>query len=581
MDPEIWDLIVVGRGSAARYYLTSIEREAFPNILVVGLKDPWGGDRGTDLSAPSNPVNKINQTKGMIFSQNQAEPEFSEEMVDRLAWADETKRIIDRIATKVVDGEVIDAEISESGRVPKFIRASGRMRLCTVKLKSGVTYDAKKIVIATGAGGHQEPAEVRNLTKQFPAFVMNMDEFARKSGTFADPSKLTVFVQGWNAAIDTVDTAKFQKFNVVWLVKEGAEIGMLATPHQVYARDAAKNDVKRYKGAERGKPAFTVRVTPGNAAPVEVVIGSETLKGNYFVYGMGQEPEDAMKGVLPPGLRDKLVPIYDINQRHGPAHATVLGFKLENSDWDNGFEVVGALCTQVARMKGGVKHTYLKELEGRIDEVRKKVLQHLLRLEKVPATSILFESVDKLGKMNTEVARRRLGLALDPAVAMYPTWKNHIVAIQNLLTNYVCAAYAFSNRKTVTDNDLNRITKTLTPSTVAHAQLGGIRAATTSMNGFAKLNPSVSQDDRTMLRADIAYNYPFVSEADAQTIMHDMIEGRSDKKLNGYCYGPDALRGFEERLSLANLSGSVGLRQAKKGGTLPTQSLPVVRLSVR
>jgi len=63
--------------------------------------------------------------------------------------------------------------------------------------------------------------------------------------------------------------------------------------------------------------------------------------------------------------------------------------------------------------------------------------------------------------------------------------------------------------------------------------------------------------------------------------MHDMIEGRSDEKLNGYCYGPDALRGFEERLSLANLSGSVGLSQAKKGGTLPTQSLPVVGLSVR
>jgi len=62
------------------------------------LKDPRGGDRGTDPSAPANPVNKIDQTKGMIFSQDQSEPAFSEEMVDRLAWADETKRIIDRIA---------------------------------------------------------------------------------------------------------------------------------------------------------------------------------------------------------------------------------------------------------------------------------------------------------------------------------------------------------------------------------------------------------------------------------------------------------------------------------------------------
>jgi hypothetical protein len=65
--------------------------------------------------------------------------------------------------------------------------------------------------------------------------------------------------------------------------------------------------------------------------------------------------------------------VYDINQRQGAPYETVHAFKLENSDWDNGFEVVGALCTQVARKKDGVKRTYLKEQAEVIAEARSNV----------------------------------------------------------------------------------------------------------------------------------------------------------------------------------------------------------------
>jgi hypothetical protein len=42
MEPDIWDLILLGRGSATRYYLTTLDRSLFPNIIVIGKKDAGG-----------------------------------------------------------------------------------------------------------------------------------------------------------------------------------------------------------------------------------------------------------------------------------------------------------------------------------------------------------------------------------------------------------------------------------------------------------------------------------------------------------------------------------------------------------
>lgn len=568
MGPDIWDLILLGRGSAARYYLTTIERELFPNILVIGLDDSWAGERGYDPSNKSNPVNYINQTADMIESADAPVPPFTRELVDRLTFAGRTRSLIDSIATKVVNDEVVDVDVTDDEvAVPKSIRATGHMWVYTVSVKSGAQFVGKKIVVATGAGPHQEPIEVRGLTRKHPDIVMDMNTFARQSGKFANPEKQTVFIQGPNAAIDTADTAKFQKFKVVWLIKEGVEIPLLATGHQVYAADAAKNNVKHYPSVQRGTPAFTVSVAPGAANQVTVKIGNESIWGSLYVYGMGQDPEAAMKGVIPPKLRSQLVPIYDINQRHGDPYKTVHGFKLENSDWDNGFEVIGAICTQVARKKDGVKHTYLKEQAAMVAEVRSKVLQHVLRLKCMPQTDILFVELDRLTKYNYDVALRRLAVAREQAVMIYPTWKNQLTTVVNLLVNYLVANKHFGNREKVDDDDLNRVTKILTPSTVAHAQLGGIRASANSMNAFVTKNPNLSQDDQTILRFSIAVNYPFVSEKDAQAIIRDIIGGRRAKELGGYGYDESQKKAFLQRLEQANVNGYAAMTRPKQIGT--------------
>ncbi|HXJ88860.1 MAG TPA: hypothetical protein VMS18_18730 [Candidatus Binatia bacterium] len=573
MDPDIWDLIVLGRGSSARYHLTTIERELFPNILVIGLEDPWAGDRGYDEANTSNPVNKINQTADMIESFDQPVPAFTKELVDRLTFAKETSGIIDRIATKVVTGEVVDVDVSDDEiAVPRSIRDNMHMRVFSVRLKNGDKYCGKKVVVATGAGPHQEPVEVKGLSKKHPEIVMDMNTFGRKAGTFSNPEKQTVFIHGPNAAIDTADTAKFQKFNVVWLVKEGVDIPLLATGHQTYAANAVKNDVKRYPAVARGTAAFKVTVAPGALNQVTVTIGNEVIWGTLYVYGMGQDPEEAMKGVIPPKLRNQLVPVYDINQRHGATYETVHAFKLENSDWDNGFEIVGALCTQVARKKDGVKHTYLKEQATMLAEVRGKVLQHVLRLKCMPHTDILFMELDRLVKYNHEVALRRLAIAGEQGAAIYPTWKNQLRAVVNLMVNYLVARKHFGGREKVDDEDLNHVTKILTPSTVAHAQLGGIRASTAAINAFVTKTPNLSQDDRTILRFSIAVNYPFVSERDAQAIIGDIVAGRRNKDLGGYGYEESQKSAFLRRLEQANAQGGyMAVTQPKTFGTNQTQ----------
>ncbi len=580
MEPDIWDVILLGKGSAARYYLTTVDRSLFPNILVIGSEDPWAGERGYDASNPNNPVNYINQTIDMIESFDNPNVPFSKELVDRLTFAERTRQIIDSYATKVVDSKAKDVKISEL-MIPALENgrriSSGHIRVYTITVSNGDKYDGKKVVVATGAGAHREPPEVAGLTQSHPNHVMDMNTFARNPGKFVNPETKTMFIHGPNAAIDTADTAKFQKFNVVWLVKKDTKIALLATGHQKFAKSAADNDVKYYPDLGRGVASFKVTVTPGSDKPVTVFLENQVIKGDLYVYGMGQDADEAVKNVIPPELRTGLVPIYDINQRYGQVHETVLGFKLENLDWHNGFEVIGSICTQVERMTGGVKHTYLKDLSKTIlkdlakttDEVRHNVLQHLLPLANSPAT-ILFDKLEDMARLDCEAAKKQIKEALGSSIALFPSWKDHLTAVANLLINYVVAAKFFANKKDkdkVVDADLDRVNSILTPSTVAHAQLGGIRATTAAMNGFMTGTPNFSQDDRTILRFMIAVKYPFVSEDDAQAIISDIITGRKHPKLGGYGYSQTQKAAFEFQLKAANLKGTNPLTRPKQIGT--------------
>ena len=96
----------------------------------------------------------------------------------------------DAYATDVVDARVVNVEVSDSElMVHASVRASGHMRTYTVKLDNGKTYCREKIVVATGAGPHREPLEVKGLTESHPGVVMDRNTFAQQVESIEYPEK--------------------------------------------------------------------------------------------------------------------------------------------------------------------------------------------------------------------------------------------------------------------------------------------------------------------------------------------------------------------------------------------------------
>lgn len=188
----VWDLIICGRGSAAAYYLTTLDRSLFPNILVIGAPDPWGNERGYNPTAKSDPVNFINHTWQMIAHLGDVFPDFDTSLVDRRAFADANSRLIDQCSTSVVVASITGIEELEELAVSIRIHPSGRLRLFRVSTDQPAQYLGKKIVVATGAGPHRTPDEVKGLNA--PNAIMDMDTFARKAGTFSNAAKQTVVI---------------------------------------------------------------------------------------------------------------------------------------------------------------------------------------------------------------------------------------------------------------------------------------------------------------------------------------------------------------------------------------------------
>jgi hypothetical protein len=596
----IWDLIVIGAGSAAAYYLSTVDRSLFPNILVIGQPDPWGGERGYNASAPKDPVNFINHTWQMIAHLGNVFPDFDMSVVDRHKFAEANKNVIDSCATRVVVGKVTNIEeVTDPDFTFVAAGHKGPCHVFRVTTDADGAHEGKKIVVATGAGPHRVPDEVKHLNQ--PSLIMNMDEFARRAGTFLKPEEMTVFVQGPNAAIDSVETAKFQKFNVIWLIKpprQGQGPAILATPHQIYARAALKSDVVVYPEHDRGTAGFRVELTGGNP-PLKVTVPGKSAPylGHMLVFGMGQEPKDAMDGVVPNAFRNRLQPIYDINQRFGAAHETVVGLKLENSDWCTGFEIVGALATQVAR-GAKVPHTYKKELADRIDEVRAKVLPFLTGTigSNHLTAGILLEPLSKIEGMSPGDARIQLKAAREHIARTYPTWTNHVDALTSLMLNYIQVARYFAGKDKVSDQDLSAASRILTPSIIQGPQLGVIRSQTAAQNGaipgyiggqaamfdLGKDGKPVfqgvvagqggrvnfSQDDYQVLRIYIALNYPSVLEDDADRFIKRVMARRPDvNKLDGYGYNQTETANFENELKALAAKGLDSLRTPKMHGT--------------
>jgi hypothetical protein len=584
-------LAILGRGSAAAYYLNTVDRSRYPKIVVIGEDDPWAGRRGGNPSNPSDPVNIVNQSLSMIGHFGGTAPKTSSQLVPRAEWARMNKQIIDQCRVDTITGTILKVRKTKAAYLNQRDQAvMGKAEFCyaiEVKRKNfAETYYALKVVVATGAGEHKPPDDrFLPLARKHPTLFIDMDTFARHPEMRTKGK--TIIVQGPNAAVDSVDTAAYNECRVFWLTGTPA---ILATPHQVGARAVAAHvstgptdpgvvALDRTKGVV---DPVTIRVDNG-AVKVKVKKFPGEITADHYVWGIGQDSTGAVN-FIDPTLLNALEPIYDRNQRFGDTYQSVLGFQLEGTTSQEGFEVVGALARQVLLARGEIKHTYLRDLERVV-----KGMQGQLNLWAGELNTygyeFLLEPLENLGKIPPKNLVRTIGIVRGLMATISPTWINIAKALCATILNWVIAKQFLDQvGGKVRDEDLNNALKILTPSTVGSPQLGSIRTVTQAMNGFMPVYVSRpgggdlnwSHDDQTVLRVFIAVNYPCVPEEDCQRIIRKMIQGRrhqDPKKLNeevtpgNWGYTDLQINQFKDELKLINERWAMTFTMPKTVGT--------------
>ena len=544
----LYNLAVLGRGSAAAYYLNTIDQNEFPKIIVIGVDDPWDDKRGINPYDARDPVNYINQTAQMIQHFGDKVPEFSDSkqgLVPRRDWSAANKRVIDQCNVKKVTGTILNVKKVPTPEPYKVaLYRPEHVYLIEARVSGisfNVRYHAAKVVVATGAGPHKAPNEtLERLALAQPGQFMDMDAFARIPGYRRAGKR--VIVQGPNAAVDTADTSQYNDCTVFWLYGSTPP-QLLATPHQTGARAVYDPSTKKTGSNTTGSRAIRIdtKTEPENVefvgGEVKAKLKAETLTADFYVWGIGQD-DTAAVSFIDPKLLEELEPIYDVNQRHGQAWESVEGFQNKGTSHKGGFQVVGALARQVLIANKGLSHTYLDQLGEVIKGLQGKIRDYSSSAAgEVKSQGYDFLLLD-VGKMKSQMDEgsvphliQSLELMKKHMESISPTWTKYTRALAAMIANYAVAKLYFDKHGTsVKDDDLNNALQILTPSTVGSPQLGSIRTTTSAINGFmpkyVASDANFSHDDATMLRVYIAVNYPLVDEPQAQQVIQEIFNRR-------------------------------------------------------
>jgi hypothetical protein len=589
-----YDLAVIGAGSGAAYYLNTLDAGSYSNILLVGDADPWAGTRGTNAGNPRDPVNIVNHTAQMIGHYGDSVPPYTSggyhALVPRTKWAQQNAAVIGKALARfgATNFKQVPAKVTmvKESVLAAFQSKGKHKRAFQISTADGMAYFAFKLIIASGAGGHRAPEEVKDARAGRPDLVMDMDAFARKVGSLPRNGQ-TVFVMGGNAGIDTVETARFNGFRVVWLMRgkqdpktkklSGSKPVLLGTKHQVHAEEQPYINYQpgslkvRAEGNRLRVEFFDIEVKHQNAR-----YKNEVRWGEFFVYATGQDDREAIS-FLHPDLQKELEPILDVNQRFGDAHESVLGFHLEGTTLSEGIDIVGALSAQVAKHVDISKWTRasLRPYEEGIETVVEKILDTGAIVTAIGQVSGnrcgLLQAVEDAQDLIT--IRREGDAVVNRLSTDHPknphlrTWVAWVRSLVNLRCNYhvmkvFCDTSSLSRDQkaalwnTLLDNPANQ----LGSSVLQGPQLGTVRSATAAVNGFvpsyvgtetASGDVNFSHDDRTVLRVYIAANYPLVSEADAEQMISQVLAGRKTAG-KGWGYEPYAVSQFKNKLNQLN-----------------------------
>ncbi|HEY2030650.1 MAG TPA: hypothetical protein VGH20_15730 [Myxococcales bacterium] len=342
-DHGFYKLAIIGRGSAAAYYVNALgEGYTHNHTLLIGEPDPWV----SSAHPRSRGDGYINHEEHLIGQWGPTVPAFSTDYMRRSDFARSNEAILDRIGNQRRDSVLK----IEPGAVP-WIR---------IDLVSGERVWAKKVIIATGAGPHAKRGfEVSGGAK---SKAVDLDTFMR-----AHPQRSTlgrrrsVVVHGPNAGIDAVERAGEVEYErILWFMSESSSPVFLSgnrlqhathvPPTKLIERDAfgglspkPQKSIVMIDNAPRGDRIVVSYVIPSGAV--------RTAEVDLYVYALGQDANErgAVLGMLDDSIKTRLIPIHDLQRRFGDnEQAAIVGFQWNQTTLRYGVEIIGAAALQVA-----------------------------------------------------------------------------------------------------------------------------------------------------------------------------------------------------------------------------------------
>jgi hypothetical protein len=557
---KIYDLIIVGRGTAAAAFANSLDlSKMFPRmgepsqarILVVGKADGWAGVRGKTENAPLAPNNKINQPPHMIAQYSSTVPKFSkggwEVMVNRDDYARENVAILTKLCNlrqapvvgpddppeHFARSKIVDAEVKQVDRynlhVGQGVLVSG-FTVATAKK----TYWAPNIVLATGGGPHRVPEFLSQPARNHPGLVLDMDRFSREVDKLKvtweknhPKQRMKVLIFGGNAAIDTVELAGFEKFDfaITWLIPEGSPVTTLDTNHQQVALNLKSQVIKYSDKPGSSNIRMQLDKTLSGLGQIQCWVGSKHLIADMVVYGLGQDDKQATK-YISQNLKDELIPIFDKNQSFGEMHESVFGFCSKDYDDNNGrgVVVIGALAQSLANTVpiARAKEGYLARLGPLINRMQDLLLNADILDDGMPIDVLFHRDVGWYGRgtVSDEVIKQPVE-RITNRIRKYEQYDgvkqtiDRLSTLGTLIINYITVCRSFDKLQKEIEqgtrdpsrqpakfwqNLLNNPSKAFTVSTVSSPQIGSIVSTTTSLNGH---EPAYLRGQET---SDVGFN---------------------------------------------------------------------------
>ena len=239
-----YDLIVIGAGSSAAYYLGTLRdydlqaKSQTVSILCIGKADPWAGARGYQKGTYGQ---NINQSQQMAAHRDGRTAPMSKDARDRVEWAEKNREIIKQVTGRhPVDEEVVNIAKGKEPNPGIQLPSSTQPDVFRIQTREKNVYYARKVVIATGAGMEDDKHEYHTVPPEVVKFraanpdnkcAMDLDVFMRDvKKDFAANKDKKLIVVGPFAGTDAImqaGTVGFSPNNVYWFMSKFDQSGLI------------------------------------------------------------------------------------------------------------------------------------------------------------------------------------------------------------------------------------------------------------------------------------------------------------------------------------------------------------------